>query len=347
MKKISLCFWFALISFFSIHVASACTRALWTNSGYGVLSGRTMDWPARSQPELWVFPRGMHRQGSPSGNSLNWDSKYGSIVTSAYHDAAVDGMNEKGLAAHVLWLDESDYGIRDPALPGLALSLWAQYYLDNFSSVSEALNATQAHPFQVLATFYQPMNRWMKLHLVLEDASGDSAIIEYVQGKMNVYHSHSNIIVTNSPEFPAQLSNLKNYQNFGGSAPLPGSGKPSDRFVRATYYTERLPKAHSQAEAVMMLRGVMHNVAQPYRAIIDDTTSSPTDWTAIDDLTRQIYYFSPTDTENHLLVDLNKMNFNTSAPVLHLDPLNNQWHGNVSHHFTPAEPFTPLLPTNV
>ncbi len=46
---------------------------------------------------LWVFPKGMERNGETGANSLKWTSKYGSVVTSAFEIASTDGMNEKGL----------------------------------------------------------------------------------------------------------------------------------------------------------------------------------------------------------------------------------------------------------
>lgn len=328
-----------------MQASDACTRVLWSNSDQGVFVGRTMDWPARSQPELWIFPRGIEHHGAPTGASLNWKSKYGSVGTSAYHNAIVDGLNEKGLAAHTLWLDEADYGSRDLSKPGLALSLWAQYYLDNFASVSEAVKATEAHPFQVLATFYAPMNRWMKLHLVLEDASGDSAIIEEVEGKMHIYHNRANTVVTNSPTYPEQLANLKRYQGVDEAQLLPGSGKSPDRFVRATYYVDRLPKPPTPAEAMVMLRSVMDNVAQPFSTPLEQTPNSPTDWMVIDDLTHGIYRFLPTDTGTQMWIDTNRINFSETQPIKMMDPLNPKAQDNVLRRFVAAEAFTPLSPT--
>lgn len=56
-------------------------------------------------------------------NSLKWTSKYGSVVTTGFDLASTDGINEKHLAAHLLYLVESDYGKRDEKIPGLAVHL--------------------------------------------------------------------------------------------------------------------------------------------------------------------------------------------------------------------------------
>ena len=66
-----------------------------------------------AQQPLGVFPRGMKRNGETGENSLEWTSRYGSVVTSAFEIASTDGMNEKGLVANLLWLPETEYPVRD------------------------------------------------------------------------------------------------------------------------------------------------------------------------------------------------------------------------------------------
>ena len=88
--------------------ADACTRVVYQGKGNTVLTGRTMDWKEDSRSNLWIFPRGMQRNGEIGKNPLEWTSKYGSVVTSAYDICSTDGMNEKGLVANLLWLAESE-----------------------------------------------------------------------------------------------------------------------------------------------------------------------------------------------------------------------------------------------
>lgn len=68
------------------------------------------------------------------------ETKYGSIITSAFEIASTDGMNEKGLVANLLWLPEAQYPARDKNKPGLAITIWVQYMLDNFATVEEAVS---------------------------------------------------------------------------------------------------------------------------------------------------------------------------------------------------------------
>ena len=90
--------------------AFACTRAVLNTDDGTVLTGRSMDWVQDIGNNLWVFPRGIHRDGAAGPKSPKWDSKYGSVITTIYEVATVDGINEKGLVINILYLAESDYG---------------------------------------------------------------------------------------------------------------------------------------------------------------------------------------------------------------------------------------------
>ena len=41
--------------------------------------------------------------------TVNWTSKYGSVIATGYDIGTCDGMNEKGLVASLLFLPESVY----------------------------------------------------------------------------------------------------------------------------------------------------------------------------------------------------------------------------------------------
>ena len=69
-------------------------------------------------------------------NGLKWTSLYCSLVTTIYGLGTADGLNERGLAAHMLFLTATDFGPRDPSRPGLHAGLWAQYILDSAATVT-------------------------------------------------------------------------------------------------------------------------------------------------------------------------------------------------------------------
>lgn len=74
-----------------------------------IITARSMDWKDNIPANLWVFPRGMERNGEVGSSSIRWNSKYGSVITSSWDIVSSDGMNEMGLVGNLLWLVESNY----------------------------------------------------------------------------------------------------------------------------------------------------------------------------------------------------------------------------------------------
>jgi choloylglycine hydrolase len=168
-----------------------------------VMVGRSMDWVEDPGSEMWVFPRGMARTGNAGPKSLAWTSKYGSVVVSFYGVATADGMNEKGLVANVLYLAESDYGTSVSGQPDLSIGGWTQYVLDSFATVGEAVAALEKEPFTIVAPIL-PNGDPAVGHLAISDPSGDTAIFEYIGGKLRIHHGRAYTVMTNSPTFDDQ-----------------------------------------------------------------------------------------------------------------------------------------------
>jgi choloylglycine hydrolase len=168
--------------------ANACTRVVYLGANDDVITGRSMDWKSDIATNLWIFPRGMERSGEAGPNSVKWFSKYGSVIASAYDISTSDGLNEAGLSANILWLVESEYPVFDQSKPGLSIAAWAQYVLDNFATVQEAVDVLQHEPFTIVTDTMPGDARLATLHLSMSDATGDSAIVEYIGGKQVIHH---------------------------------------------------------------------------------------------------------------------------------------------------------------
>lgn len=327
---------------FGPSLADACSRVLWADNGQAVVTGRNMDWPEDMKTDLWAFPRGMTRKGgSGDANDLTWTSRYGSLAAAVYNMATGDGINEKGLVANLLWLSESDYGKRDLKLPGLALSLWAQYNLDNFATVDEAVADIAKGGYQ-LVTAAMPGHEKATVHLSLSDASGDSAIVEIINGgQVRIHHDRRFLVMTNSPPFAEQLANLEKYHVFGGEQPLPGTSEASDRFVRAAYYIQKQTKPADLRQTVARMLSVMRNVAQPFvQPDPKRPEASHTIWRSVADSTNRLYFYESTLSPNIVWVGLDVLDFAAGQPVRKLDLVNSgDLVGDVTAQFRPAEPF--------
>jgi len=328
-----------LVSFAGSNIAAACSRVLWGANDQAVLVGRNMDWYEDMRSDLWAFPRGIARSGLAGDNSVQWTSKYGSVAASVYGVGTADGMNEKGLVANLLWLAEADYGPRDPKLPGLSISLWVQYALDNFATVAEAVAAVERGGLQLVSARLPGETRIATVHLSLADASGDSAIIEIVEGgKASVHHDRAYTVMTNSPRFEQQLANMKTFEGLGGKTPLPGTSDAADRFVRAAYYVGSLNKPRDLREAYASLLSVMRNVAQPFvTATPEKPEASHTIWRTLADATHRVYFFESSLRPNIIWVDLDAIDFADTRPVRKLDLVNGgDLVGDVTASFAPS-----------
>lgn len=130
----------AAVSLMGIQPAEACTRAVYLGPDGMVVTGRTMDWKEDIMSNIYVFPRGMQRAGHNKEKTVNWTSKYGSVIATGYDIGTCDGMNEKGLVASLLFLPESVYSLPGDTRPAMGISIWTQYVLDNFATVREAVD---------------------------------------------------------------------------------------------------------------------------------------------------------------------------------------------------------------
>jgi choloylglycine hydrolase len=321
--------------------AIPCSRVLWNNNGQAIVVGRSMDWFEDMKTNLWVFPRGIERDGGVGTNSLKWTSKYGSLTASFYDIGTTDGINEKGLAVNALWLAESDYGKRDLSIPGVSFTIGTQYVLDNFETVAEVVRFIETQPLQIVTGPMGSTNRTAAGHFALADATGDSAVIEYIAGKPIIYHDRKYTVMTNSPTYDKQLANLKRYKAFGGTKELPGSEQSPDRFVRAARYLGSLPRPENNRETIAYLMSVMRNVSAPF-GVSDPLRPniSTTRWRTVADLTKRVYYFESTTGPNVIWVSLDKLQLKKGSPVLKLDMLNGTDQvGDVTGDFKESRPF--------
>lgn len=60
--------------------------------------------------------------------------------------------------------------------PTLTAGAWAQYFLDNYATVEEAVTAMANPPFTIIAPSL-PNGDAAALHLSISDVNGDSAIL--------------------------------------------------------------------------------------------------------------------------------------------------------------------------
>jgi choloylglycine hydrolase len=331
-----------------------CTRVLWNDTSVGVLTGRTADWfkapdpKGASDPKLHVMPRGLRKSGAMDGkvvvvsqNPAKWTSRYGSVVVGNYNSVVVDGMNEKGLAAHALALDVTNYGTRDVSRQGINMTLVVPYILDNAATVAEALALLpRIQPVAIKMAGYAT-----GLSFSIEDRLGDSAVIEYINGVAEIRHGRQYRVVTNTKLDDAETLLTKfDFKNATNTLTIPGNTNSNDRFVRASYFSHMLssvtPRNRLEARAALM--SVMRNVSDPIGA--PGATANvvhETDWRTLSDLTNRVYVFENPRTLTTLRTDLSRLDFRSGSGVRTIDPLNPRLPGDITRLYRPSRVSVP------
>jgi penicillin V acylase-like amidase (Ntn superfamily) len=177
----------------------------------------------------------------------------------------------------------------------------------------------------------------------MSDATGDSAIVEYVAGKQIIHHGRQYQVMTNSPTFDQQLAFNEYWKGIGGTVWLPGTNRSADRFARASFYINSIPKSEDPVLALASVFSVIRNVSVPFGITTpDEPNISSTRWRTVVDHKHLLYFFESAITPNTFWVDLKKVDFSSSAPVKRLDlgkDQRNTFDGEVSDHFQAAPPF--------
>lgn len=324
--------------------AQACTRVVYQGPDGRTLTGRNMDFRDPMVSNFWVFPRGMKRNGAAGSRSLEWTSKYGSLAVSGYDISTVDGMNEAGLNASLLWLNATTFPEDDGTTPRMSLAIWAQFYLDQFATVAEAVEYTRSHPVEVVSGEVPGRpGSLAPLHLTLSDPTGDSAILEWIDGKLRIHHDRAYQVVTNDPPFDFQLANQKYWSAIDSLNFLPGSGRSEDRFVRAGFYINTVTQSDDPRIAAAAVFSVIRNASAPYGVSIPEAPNlSTTRWRVVADQKGMVFYGESATSPNVFWVDLKKLDFSEGAPVRELDlgvDMSRILTGEASSQFEPAKPF--------
>lgn len=323
-----------------------CSRLMYETGTGAYIAARGMDWSDRSaQASLWIFPRGMEREGAAGEGSLVWKAKYGSAIVTMYDISTADGINEAGLSGATLFLGEANFG--DPVArgkPKLCESVWLQYLLDSFGSVAEVVKAMETDPVTIVPAM-APNGRFALLHVALSDASGDALVLEYIDGKLRMYHGREYRVMTNSPPYDQQLAIDAYWNLIGGDKFLPGTSSPADRFVRLSYGLQVTKKFSDPREAVAAAFSQIRAVGVPYgESDPNKPNISSTLWRTVTDHGAKRYYFESVLSPSVVWVDLDKLEFGPNAQpktfglTTQLDVA-----GSLVDQLTPGEPFKFLV----
>lgn len=317
--------------------AEACTGiTLWAGDGACVV-GRTIEWGGSDLNSRYVVvPRGYgQRSFTPGGaDGMAFTARYGYVGLAVERTEFVaEGLNEEGLSAGLFYFpgcggyEAYDPSRRDECIADLQLVSWV---LGSCRTVDEVVEAVG----RVRVVAVDP--RASTVHWRFADRTGRQVVLEIIDGQARFYENELGVL-TNSPGFEWQLTNLNNYVNlYPGSAPgqtlgalrlksfgvgsgflgIPGDITPPSRFVRAAFCQATAPRQERAEEAVIQGFQLLNGFDIPIgiefpEGQVPEGVPSATQWTSVADMkNRKIYYRTMYDSRIRC-IDLGRIDFGT------------------------------------
>lgn len=321
--------------------SAACTGIRLIAEDGSPVFGRTMEFGADVLSfKLVAVPRGATFRGAtPDGeNGMGWEAEYGYVSAQPTEfNASIEGINEAGLQTGAFFFmpfERARYQDPDPAQYDISLSGWQllDFLLAKAATVEEVkqllteVRVVNSVPTPVTEGWdFEPY-----IHYAINDATGASIVIEYLDGELHIFDNPLGTI-TNQPEFPWHLQNLRQYTDLpidatapidreageegpsgldiGKKADFPGQITSPARFVRAALFSQyALPFADGE-EGVQRVLNIMNNFDIPlgyknYQHVDGRVFPQYTQWTSVTDIRERRIYFRVYGNPQLQMVDL-------------------------------------------
>jgi penicillin V acylase-like amidase (Ntn superfamily) len=205
----------------------SCTAVNIKTSDGITISARTMEMGIpRSDSELEAIY--IHPRGTPTATvrgTLN-SSKWGFLAvqfsldekTLPFSVGTTEGINEKGLTVSVLTYNAASYEQPNPNKSVAIFDLQASAYMlgccASVEEATEALRAVNVVPTPVVGIAG-------RVHWHVQDRSGASRALEYVDGELRSYDNTQVGVLTNDPGYEWQLGYLNQFASYPSGALTP------------------------------------------------------------------------------------------------------------------------------
>lgn len=320
----------------SLAQVMACTGVSFLAKDGGYVQARTIEWGESYLPsEYVIIPRGQDLTSyTPTGvNGVKFRSRYGVVgLAIIQKEFVAEGLNEAGLSAGLFYFPRyGKYEEYDPAqnahtLSDLQVVVWM---LSQFSTIDEVKAALKG----VRVISLDEPGKTSTVHWRIGDAKGNQVVLEFVDGVAHFYDNKVGVL-TNSPGFPWQVTNLNNYVSLhpGGVEPqqlgdvtlvpfgagagfhgLPGDVTPPSRFVRIAFYKATAPQCNTAFDAILQSFLILNNFDIPigieHAAGKSPDIPSATQWTSAIDLTGRKVYYKTAYNNSIRCIDMHKIDF--------------------------------------
>jgi len=277
----------------------ACTAFCLKDSTQLILA-KNLDWPI-NDGLIFLNMKGVRKVAfTQQPKKISWVSKYGSITFNQFgKEFPLGGMNEAGLVIEELNLFGT--GPQDDSLYTVNEFQWVQYYLDNYSSVSEVLEDS-------IPVAVSPM--FVNLHYLISDKQGNTAIIEFYDGKIHIYHGKEiQYPVLSNNTYRNSLKYIKNFKGFGGDLPIRNETTSGERFVKAVVLSKNI---HTRSNKSLVSKAF---------SILDSVKQKDTQWSIVYDIANFKIFFYTSSCSNMKIINVRKFDFSCTSSYKYYDIL--------------------------
>lgn len=236
----------------------------------------------------------------PNEKHIEWVSQYGSLTFNQWgKEFPAGGINEQGLVVVQTTYVKTQFPKQDnrPAILDLQ---WIQYQLDNFSTVQQVIESDK---------LIRISDNSVPLHYMICDKDGNTAIIEFINGRM-VSYSNKELLypVMGNDSYQTSLSEIIKYQGFGGNEIIPrnSNGPNCANFIIASDFVK---KYTTQNNLIDYSFNILSHSSEPKR----------TQWSIVFDTKNGTIYFKSLISNNIKTVHLSDYNYECNSPVKILD----------------------------
>ena len=336
-QKLLITLWviLTLITFLPRELKACTGITLKAKDGSRIVA-RTIEWGGSNlNSQYVVVPRGYTQQsyipGSTTGG-MTFTARYGYIGLAVEQEQFVaEGLNEAGLSAGLFYFPQyGKYEAYDPKenasnIADLQLVSWILGSCKTVDEVKESIKKVHVIDIDPRAS---------TAHWRFADTTGRQIVLEIINEKPIFYENELGVL-TNSPSFDWQMTNLNNYVNLiPGMAPsqqldgvtlasfgngsgflgIPGDITPPSRFVRAAFYQATAPQQETGQQTVIQCFQILNNFDIPIGIEFAPNLPpvdipSATQWTSATDMTNRIIYYRTMYDNAIRSIDLRKINF--------------------------------------
>lgn len=337
-----------------------CTSLVYRDKDGGCYVGRTLELDFEYPYAVVYVPSGVVLSSKVEGHEpLNFTVKHPflAVVSPDRMPTAeqplqvedfmvVEGLNQAGVNFSLLAYPstggpERPHEKTQQMLEAFDLGKWILSTCGSVEETKQRLQEQPVHLTKIAALNDTPY----PFHLVVNDKSGGSVVLEFQDGEL-IVHDNPVGVMTNGPDFQWHLTNLRNWTHltnvdystntFGSlsvnqpdsgiaTAALPGSNTSVGRFIRAVYYS-KFAEPVAPEKALLTVSRIMNNFDRPRGITIDpkgggegvslnsvmgnSSQTVPTEytsWTSLSDMNQGKFMIRTYDAFGYSLFDLGEL----------------------------------------